>query len=104
MSDITPLTPFMVLITPLGIAEAHFLWVRPSFEVPVNFGCFQRETKENWWWDNKVVRLCESISAGRSGNHSPIFLSDDLFDELRPHILRHKQSPFYKRAASGKRT
>lgn len=95
MSDITAISPLMVLLTPLGIAEAHFIWVRPSFEVPVNFGCFQRETKENWWWNNQQVRLCESISLGRPGNHSDIFLSDEMLEELKPHILRHKGSPFY---------
>lgn len=46
---ITGLNPLFYLFTPLGIAEAHFLWKSDSFEVSASYGCFQCETKENWW-------------------------------------------------------
>ncbi len=91
------LDPFIYLYTPLGLAEAHFL-ARETFEVPYSWGCFQAETKENWWWANQHVRLCESVSAGRDGSHTPIFLDEEMFDTLRPHILRHTTSPFFDRA------
>ncbi len=88
------LDPFIYLMTPLGIAEAHFVRVETS-EVPYQFGCFQCETKESWWWPNHLVRLVESISAGRAGAHSPIHVSEDMKETLAPHILRHKHSPLY---------
>lgn len=91
------LEPFIYLQTPLGVAEAHFLWCE-SFEVPFRWGCFQVETKENWWWANQHVRLCESISAARDEFHSPIWLDQELFNTLIPHILRHKLSPHYAAA------
>lgn len=96
------LKPHMYLATPLGDAEAHFLWIPDTFENPYLYGCFQRETKENWWWPNNQVRLCESVSCERGYDHTPFFLSDDLFRELTPHILRHKLSPFYERVLKAK--
>lgn len=93
------LDPFIFLDTPLGVAEAHFLRTDDGFEVPYLFGCFQCETKENWWWGNHHVRLRLSISAGRDGEHSPIHLDDAMLETLGPHILRHKKSPLYARAA-----
>lgn len=98
MSTLTRIVPHFYLLTPLGASEAHFLWGSDTFEAPVTWCCFQSETKENWWWPNTLVRLCESITALRSGDHSPIYLSDKLFAELKPHILRHTGSPFYERA------
>lgn len=98
MSALERLKPHLYLVTPLGEAEAHFLWLSETFEAPYVWGCFQCETKENWWWPNQQVRLAESITASRDGAHSPIHLSENLFAELRPHILRHTRSPFYQRA------
>lgn len=95
---LTRLTPHMYLFTPLGPAEAHFVWGSETFEVPVTYGCFICETKENWWMPNTWVRLCESISALRGAGHSEFYLTDDQFETLRPHILRHKKSPLYERA------
>lgn len=95
----TRIIPHMYLFTPLGPAEAHFLWSSDTFEVPISYGCFISETKENWWWSNTHVRICESVTAIRSGKHSPIYISDDLFEELKHHIKRHTRSPFYERAA-----
>lgn len=97
---ITRIVPHMYLFTPLGPAEAHFILEPDTFEDPAVYGCFQSETKENWWWPNQLVRICESISALRSDDHSPFYVPDDLFATLRPHILRHKKSPLYERAAA----
>lgn len=93
---ITRLIPLIYLLTPLGKAEAHFLWNSDSFEVSASYGCFMDETKENWWWPNTQVRLCESITAERSREHTDFHLSDALLETLRPHILRHRKSPFYE--------
>lgn len=90
------LDPFMYLLTPLGVAEAHFLRVETS-EVPYQWGCFQCETKENWWWPNDQVRIVESISAGRSAVHSPIHLDPNILETLKPHIARHFHSPFQEK-------
>jgi hypothetical protein len=98
--SITRIVPHMYLFTPLGPAEAHFIWGSDTFEVSVTYCCFQCETKENWFWPNTLVRLCESITALRDDSHSPIYVSDALFETLRPHILRHKKSPLYERAAA----
>lgn len=97
MSILQRIAPHFYLFTPLGPAEAHFVWGSATYEVPVSWGCFMCETKENWWWPNTQVRLCESITAMRSDQHSPIYVSDELLETLRPHILRHKKSPFYER-------
>src|ERR1700722_18008850 len=94
------LTPHFYLFTPLGVAEAHFVWSSETFEVAVSYGCFQCETKENWWWPNTQVRLCESITTERSDGHSAFHLPDDLLETLRPHILRHTKSPLYGWASS----
>lgn len=94
------LEPCIYLFTPLGVAEAHFLESPEGSETNAMWTCFQVETKECWQWPNPLIRLCESISAIRSIEHSPIEIADDYFETLRPHILRHKQSPFYERATS----
>lgn len=88
------LDPPIYLLTPLGDAEAHFLQVPEGFETSSVWGCFQCETKENWWWPNQQVRLLGSLTAMRSKDVSDIFVPQDLLDDLRPHILRHKLSPF----------
>lgn len=92
------LVPHMYLVTPFGVAEAHFFDTPEGFETNAVWCCFQVETKENWLWPSPLVRLCESISGMRDGDYSPFQVSDTYFEELRPHILRHKDSPFYERA------
>jgi hypothetical protein len=92
------LVPHMWLLTPLGVAEAHFLETPEDFETNAAWTCFQVETKENWIWPAPLVRLCESISGMRSIDHSPIEITDEYFETLLPHILRHTESPFYERA------
>jgi hypothetical protein len=92
------LVPHMYLFTPLGPAEAHFFESADSFDVNSVWTCFQTETKENWLWPSPLVRLCESISGMRDGDHSDFEVTDEYFEELLPHILRHTDSPFYERA------
>jgi hypothetical protein len=96
------IVPHMYVFTPFGVAEAHFLEVPKGFETNSVWTCFQVETKECWQWPNPMIRICESISGMRSGEYSPFMISDEYFATLRPHILRHKHSPFYKRAVKGK--
>lgn len=90
------LTPILYLMTPLGLAEAHFLQVHESAEVAAVWGTFIIETKENWFWPNHQVRLCESFTADRGGAYTPFHLSADMLKTLKPHIRRHKGSPFYE--------
>ena len=92
------LTPHMYLLTPFGVAEAHFYESPESFETNSVWTCFQVETKENWLWPSPLVRLCESISGMRSEDCSAFQLTDEYFETLLPHILRHRDSPFYERA------
>lgn len=100
MSQTIRLVPHMYLFTPLGVAEAHFLWMPDGYENSISYGCFICETKENWWFANTQVRICESVSNLRSDAHTPIYVPDDLYETLKPHILRHKKSPLYARAAA----
>lgn len=92
------LVPHLYLFTPLGAAEAHFFESPDSFETNAIWTCFQVETKENWLWPSPLVRLCESVSGMRDMNFSPFDITDEYFDVLKPHILRHADSPFYQRA------
>jgi hypothetical protein len=98
MSDLIRLVPAMYVLTPLGEAEAHFLQVPHDNDRYCQWGCFQLETKENWWWDNTLIRLIGSISARRGDNYSDFYVSNEMFEMLLPHILRHKKSPLYERA------
>lgn len=92
------LEPHLYLMTPFGVAEAHFYESPTGFETNAVWTCFQVETKENWLWPSPMVRLCESISGCRDIGYSPFNISDAYFETLRKHILRHKKSPLYKRA------
>ncbi len=92
------LTPHMYLFTPLGVAEAHFFESPEDYETNAAWTCFQVESKECWQWPTPLVRICESISGMRDGDYSPFMLSNEYFEVLRPHILRHEDSPFYQRA------
>jgi len=97
MGDLIRLVPHMLLLTPLGVAEAHFLEISGDVETNAFWLCFQVETKEQWEWPAPLVRLCGSISGMRTNSHSPIMVSDEYLETLRPHVLRHKKSPFYGR-------
>lgn len=96
--SITRLVPHMYVFTPFGVAEAHFLETPEGFEVNSVWTCFQVETKECWQWATPLIRICESISGMRGTDYSPFQISDEYFETLRHHILRHKDSPFYERA------
>lgn len=83
--------------TPLGLAEARFLKTDAVEEVAALWGVFQCDTKENWWWPNSQVRLCESASSQRDAVRSPIKLSEAEIATLSPHIKRHTSSQFFWR-------
>lgn len=100
MSDLIRLIPTFYVVTPLGEAEAHFLQVPIGDDGYAQWGCFINETKENWWFDNTLVRIVGSVSARRDDSYSDFYLSDEMFKSLLPHILRHKHSPLYDRAKS----
>ena len=87
----------MFILTPLGEAEAHFLQVPINNDNYVQWGCFINETKENWWFDNTMVRIVGSCSGRRDSNVSPFFLSQGMLEMMTPHILRHKRSPLYEK-------
>lgn len=98
MSNLIRLTPIIYVMNPLGSAEAHFLQVPIGDDGYTQWGCFQAETKEQWWFDNTLIRLVGSIS-GRHGDYMTDFhVSDEMLEMLLPHILRHKRSPLYQRA------
>lgn len=98
MTNLVRLEPIMYVMTPLGPAEAHFLQVPVVADNYCQWGCFQAETKENWWFDNILVRLVGSVSGRRGDEMSEFFVSDEMFEMLLPHILRHTRSPLYERA------
>lgn len=98
MSNLLRLIPILYVVTPLGQAEAHFLQVPEINDNYCQWGCFINETKENWWFDNTLVRIVGSVSSRRGDNYSDFYLSDEMFKSLLPHILRHKHSPLYDRA------
>lgn len=88
--------PYFVY-TPLGPAEVWYTKASNAEEKTCLFGVFQCETKEFWLWPNHQIRICESITAMRDENHSPIHLTVEQIGMLTPHIKRHTQSPFYWR-------
>ena len=96
MGEVLEVSPFYVE-TPLGVAEVKWLRTTDVVEITAQFGVFQCETKENWWWPNSEVRLCGSNSAKRDDCHSPIYLSDERVAFLMPHIRRHKKSELFWR-------
>lgn len=77
----TPLT----LITPLGLAEAHFFI--ESGRDGVEWGCFQKDTGEFWLWPNREVRLQRSLTEYRDFN-TPIVILDPV---RRQRIEEHRQ-------------
>jgi hypothetical protein len=96
------LVPPMMLLTPLGRAECHFYDPADGHENHPLWHCFQLETNEPWVWPNPLVRIVESVTGMRARSHTQFTLRPDYFDELIPHILRHKRSPLY--AAALKKT
>ncbi len=94
------LIPIIYVITPLGDAEALFLQVPETDDNYAQWGCFQSETKENWWWNNKLIRIVGSMSAMRDESYTDFYLDEGMLEMLRPHILRHKKSPLYEKITS----
>lgn len=81
--SITRIDPPLSVLTPLGDAEAHFLWCLGPNEY-LYFVCFQLETGECWTFDNRHVRLAPVITACRPTT-SPIA----PLPGLEPHLARH---------------
>ncbi len=98
MSNLIRLDPIIYVMNPLGEAEAHFLQVPIGPDNYAQWGCFQLETKEQWWFDNTLIRLVGSISGRHGDRMSEFYVSDEMFEMLLPHILRHKKSPLYNLA------
>jgi hypothetical protein len=92
------LVPFIWVLTPLGVAQAHFFEAAETDDVHSVWTCFQIETKEGWEWPMPYVRICESITGMRDGEYSPFKISDAYVETLRSHILRHTHSVLYGRA------
>ena len=55
----TPIT----LITPLGLAEAHFFI--EGGKDGAEWGCFMKESGEFWFWPNREIRLYPSVTEYR---------------------------------------
>ena len=79
------LNPPLSVITPLGPALAYFIW---GVDRLVWFGCFQDDTGENWWWLNRDIRMCVSMSDGQFKT-SPIKLTKEQEAFLKPHRERY---------------
>lgn len=76
------LNPALPVVTPLGNAQAFFLWT--SCEVTM-FGVFQDETGENWWFENHLVKLQPNITRGHPNVTRP-----PLPIGMEEHAKRHK--------------
>lgn len=86
------------LMTPFGEAEADFMWVSDSADMASEYHCWLLETNEVWWFPQPLVRAVKSMSSYRRGLASEIIIPDALLRAYAPHILRHRNSPFYERA------
>jgi hypothetical protein len=83
--SLTELNCPLHMVTPLGLAEAHFILL--AGQDGIEWGCFQKDTGEFWVWPNKQVRLCTSITEYRYKN-SGIYESPECTDSLMPHRER----------------
>lgn len=91
----------LVLYTPFGVADCDARAWPESPDLPITYCCWLKETGENWEFPQQLVRAAESMSTPRHGKPTGIYLSDELFETYKVHILRHKESPFYERAVKG---
>jgi hypothetical protein len=96
MPKIVPIERY--LLTPMGEAEADFMWVSDSADMASEYHCWIFETNEVWWFPQPLVRATKSMSSHRRGTASEIVMSDALLKAYAPHIARHTKSPFYDRA------
>jgi len=83
---ILQLNPPLIVITPLGEAEAHFLQSESDL---IYFGVFQKATGEQWWWENNHVRLATCLTGGRF-SVSCMQLPSGMDAALSKHRERHK--------------
>jgi len=88
------------LETPLGTALCWAASAGDTVEVALIFHTWQVETNEHWSWANPDVRICGSTTARRHDDHTPIHLSEERIEFLKPHIARHRHSPFYDRVVN----
>lgn len=86
MTRIQEISPIFVK-TPLGLAKALFIW---HSDTNCWWGCFQDQTGECWWWENRYIRLEKNISEERF-NQSPIALPEDMAKALEPHMKRYSK-------------
>lgn len=86
MTTIRQLNPPLPMITPLGYAQAYFIWGEDRL---VWYGVFQQETGEQWWWLNNYVRMVISIS-DEQFKISPIVLPPEMEVKLSSHRKRYK--------------
>jgi len=86
-------TPIHVL-TPLGLAEAHFFI--EAGKDGVEWGCFQKDTGEFWIWPNREIRLQRSVTEYRDFN-TPIAIHDPIryqrIEEHKKRIANAKARP-----------
>lgn len=86
--------------TPLGVALVWAVTDKDTVELGMLFHTFQLETGEPWSWRNPDVRICGSNSARRHDDHTPIHLTPERLEFLKPHIARHRRSPFYSKVVN----
>lgn len=91
--------PFDVM-TPLGAAVCMF--VAESGQDQLEWGCFQKETGECWWWSNQKIRLLPNVSANRPAI-SEIVLSGATKELLAPHLARHTKAAGAPRQFTGEK-
>jgi hypothetical protein len=87
-----------ILQTPFGLAECDARFWPSSPDLPLTYSCWLFETRENWVFPQSLIRATESMEGPTHGIHSEIKMSDELLRSYAPHIIRHKQSPFYEDA------
>lgn len=87
MSAVVELKTPIHLYTPLGYATAYFM--STTGWDGTEWGCFQRDTGEFWWWPNKEVRLPKSITERRY-RVTPITMQPGGEEALAPHKARAK--------------
>lgn len=65
MTEILRLDPPILLDTPKGFAEAHFLIERTA-DHDLEWVCFIQDTGESWMFRNNHVRQVRNLTAGRT--------------------------------------
>lgn len=68
VTEILRIDPPILLDTPKGLAEAHFLIERTA-DHDLEWVCFIQETAECWMFQNPHIRQIRNITAGRVRRH-----------------------------------